>query len=417
MRTRTELEAKLVMRPLAYNSVLLHQGDQISPATVTEVILALDDTDGNVNNGTPHVFEILAGFERKNMEVALPSVTYSFPGGVPDVLTPGEATPVSVRITTGIGQPLPETARIMVSDGVSAFAAVPLTPVSPGSEDYTGILPAFDCGDAPRFYFAIDGAGGRTFSSPATAPVDVYSARVGVREVRFVDDGEADAGFAVSGPVVRGAWGRDVPSATGTTGAPRIDGSGNASGRCWLTGNDGQDVDGTSTILTSPRLDARGGAAVLSYDRWFYNSAANQTGNDPFVVEISADNGATWQLLEQVGPTGSQTHGGWNAKSFELTTAYRTDAFRVRFVARDGNPDSTVEAAIDNVKLTAIDCQAGCEADFNGDNFVDFFDYDDFVNCFETATCPAGRTADFNGDDFVDFFDYDAFVVAFETGC
>ncbi|XVJ57895.1 MAG: hypothetical protein HEQ23_00285 [Tepidisphaera sp.] len=58
-----------------------------------------------------------------------------------------------------------------------------------------------------------------------------------------------------------------------------------------------------------------------------------------------------------------------------------------------------------------------CPADFNGDNFLDFFDYDDYVNCFETGTCPDGRTADFNGDDFVDFFDYDAFVAAFETGC
>ena len=28
-----------------------------------------------------------------------------------------------------------------------------------------------------------------------------------------------------------------------------------------------------------------------------------------------------------------------------------------------------------------------------------------------------GRTADFNSDDFVDFFDYDDFVAAFEGGC
>jgi hypothetical protein len=58
-----------------------------------------------------------------------------------------------------------------------------------------------------------------------------------------------------------------------------------------------------------------------------------------------------------------------------------------------------------------------CPADFNGDGFLDFFDYDDYVGCFETGSCPAGRTADFNGDDFVDFFDYDDFVSAFESGC
>ena len=60
--------------------------------------------------------------------------------------------------------------------------------------------------------------------------------------------------------------------------------------------------------------------------------------------------------------------------------------------------------------------EASCpSADFNGDGFVDFFDYDDYVACFE-GTCPPGLDADFNGDGFVDFFDYDDFVFAFE-GC
>jgi hypothetical protein len=58
-----------------------------------------------------------------------------------------------------------------------------------------------------------------------------------------------------------------------------------------------------------------------------------------------------------------------------------------------------------------------CPADFNGDGFLDFFDYDDFVSCYEGNGCPAGKTADYNGDAFVDFFDYDAFVTAFELGC
>ena len=54
-----------------------------------------------------------------------------------------------------------------------------------------------------------------------------------------------------------------------------------------------------------------------------------------------------------------------------------------------------------------------CAADFNADGFLDFFDYDGYVDAFETGD-PA---ADINGDDFVDFFDYDAFIAAFESGC
>jgi hypothetical protein len=74
-------------------------------------------------------------------------------------------------------------------------------------------------------------------------------------------------------------------------------------------------------------------------------------------------------------------------------------------MAQNVNPDGTLGPA------------ASCAADFNGDGFVDFFDYDDYVGCFESGVCPPGRSADINGDDFVDFFDYDDFVNAFQAGC
>ena len=67
---------------------------------------------------------------------------------------------------------------------------------------------------------------------------------------------------------------------------------------------------------------------------------------------------------------------------------------------------------LDNITMTPA-----CLADFNGDGFVDGFDYDEFVACFEGDPCPPGKSADFNGDGFADGFDYDDFVTAFETGC
>jgi len=54
-----------------------------------------------------------------------------------------------------------------------------------------------------------------------------------------------------------------------------------------------------------------------------------------------------------------------------------------------------------------------CRADFNGDGFLDFTDFDDFVTAFEAGSA----NADFNGDGFLDFTDFDAFVGAFEGGC
>ncbi len=66
-------------------------------------------------------------------------------------------------------------------------------------------------------------------------------------------------------------------------------------------------------------------------------------------------------------------------------------------------------AAFDNISVVA----AGCAADFNGDQVVDFFDYLDFVQAF-SANEPS---ADFNGDTVIDFFDYLDFVQAFSAGC
>jgi hypothetical protein len=86
----------------------------------------------------------------------------------------------------------------------------------------------------------------------------------------------------------------------------------------------------------------------------------------------------------------------------------------------DGIPDECEIAAgtlADSNGDGIADVCAPCAADFNGDGFLDFFDYDAFVACFEGAACPPGKTADFNNDQFVDFFDYDAFVLSFETGC
>lgn len=75
---------------------------------------------------------------------------------------------------------------------------------------------------------------------------------------------------------------------------------------------------------------------------------------------------------------------------------------------------------VDGIIDTCIETNEGdffCIADFNYDSFIDQFDYNDFIACFECQSCPILRDADVNFDTFVDFFDYEAFVVYFETGC
>lgn len=74
----------------------------------------------------------------------------------------------------------------------------------------------------------------------------------------------------------------------------------------------------------------------------------------------------------------------------------------------------------ENIRDPERDLPAGvpdCLADFNDDGFVDFFDYSDYVRCFESGRCVRGRDADVTQDGFIDFFDYEMYVDAFERGC
>ncbi len=73
------------------------------------------------------------------------------------------------------------------------------------------------------------------------------------------------------------------------------------------------------------------------------------------------------------------------------------------------------EVGWDNLRVERVG--SACRADFDGDGFVDFFDFNAFAECFDEIACPPGRNADFTNDGFVDFFDFDAFVSAFEEGC
>jgi hypothetical protein len=66
-----------------------------------------------------------------------------------------------------------------------------------------------------------------------------------------------------------------------------------------------------------------------------------------------------------------------------------------------------------NVEFALTAGGGDCEADFNGDNQADFFDYLDFAAAFDAED----PSADFNGDNQVDFFDYLDFAAVFDAGC
>ncbi len=158
-------------------------------------------------------------------------------------------------------------------------------------------------------------------------------------------------------------------------------------------------------------------------------STANENGSEgPFYVIVSteiAPHAGTFNFAWEkdgepvisdyagtfaVRSTLVQTNGFFSRVILIRPNGLDVGSYRCVITSDDGC-SAPLSVTTDTVSVTF------CAADFNCDGFLDFFDYGDFVNCFETGTCAFGNTADFNGDNFIDFFDYDAFVNLFETGC
>jgi hypothetical protein len=284
--------------------------------------------------------------------------------------------------------------------------------------DFIATIPAQLCGRVVEFYISANTTSGEVMTLPGGAPGALYSAGVVGEVTTYADGCEVATGWSSAAPgdnATTGIWSVSAPQATAAQ--PGADHSPSGT-NCWIT--DGRagtsvgtfDVDGGTTTLTSPRFSALGaGDAIVSYWRWYSNDRGSNPGTNTMLVQISANDGATWAELETV----SQNANAWVFREYRVSDIVTPSAnMRVRFIARDLT-GSIVEAGVDDVQCVVRGCPPD-PADFNGDGSVDFFDYDDFVLCFEEITCPPERTADFNNDGSVDFFDYDDFVRAFEGG-
>ncbi len=189
---------------------------------------------------------------------------------------------------------------------------------------------------------------------------------------------QSSTGWATSGNATDGQWNIGVP-VNCDRGDPPADFDG--SGSCALTDNSSgsacnSDVDGGTTTLTSPVIDASTGG-VLSYARWLDNSYGASPDEDSMYVDISDDSGASWTQLEQVGPSGPDTVGGWIETEFDLASiaGYTPSAnTQLRFSVEDIGDGSVVEAGIDAIVISSIVCDELCPGDLDGNGFVDVED-------------------------------------------
>jgi hypothetical protein len=220
---------------------------------------------------------------------------------------------------------------------------------------YEAVLPPANCGDNPEFYFSANTVSSGVIKSPSDAPTTVYSCLVGHFTLVFSDDFETDTGWTVSGDTSVGAWDRGVPI-NDNRGDPPTDYDG--SGQCYITGNsDDEDLDDGTTWLTSPILNLTGEEDIfVQYALWYTNDFGADPNNDVFNTYVSNDDGASWILVETIGP---QSTNGWNLHEFILNSFITpSNQVRIRFEASDLNDGSVVEAGIDAFSVNIFECGA-----------------------------------------------------------
>jgi len=267
------------------------------------------------------------------------------PGGAPWLLPADEETVVTVRIEALGESYVSGSGTLYYRYDGGAFLETTLTPI--GDDLFEGTLPPPSCGDTPEFYFSAEGDESGICYLPEDAPDVTFSAQVGT--IIASHDFETDPGWTVAGDATDGQWELGVPVGGGDRGDPPSDYDG--SGQCWLTDNvdgDSDVEDGTTKLLTIAYNVSGLNDPIVSYARWYNNSAGGVIEEDTFNVDVWDATAGKWIALEVVGPTGDEVAGGWFVPEFHIKDYIDLSTkFKLRFRASDLGWGSVVEAGLD----------------------------------------------------------------------
>jgi len=338
------------------------------------------------------------------------SVTFEYPGGIPQFITPDETTKLIVEINA-FGDTLMGTPTIFISPNKGAFVETTLDALGGGM--YSVNLPAGQCSDRIDFYFNADLTGGLSFTDPATAPVTWYTSISALGTQNLIDDtleGDTSDWTVVNdGTLTGGAWEAADPNATLFAGvaiaAPGDDATPGAGTIAFVTENGPAgnqtaelwDVDGGPTTLFSPAFDLSGTDGIISFARWSFSKDGS---HDSLETHISNDGGSNWTLVEEAVDTGSS----WQTKTFIVSDFVApTSQMQMRFRMSDDD-DSVSEAGIDDFRVDTLACSVSCLWDIAGpDGEVGI---NDFLDLLAAWGPNPGHPADFDDDGVVGINDF-----------
>jgi hypothetical protein len=331
---------------------------------------------------------------------------------VPSIVAPG--TEVSVNVTIDPRDDVLTSASVFYRTDTSGLSWIAIPLVNTSGNNWSATMPAAACDEQPQFYVSFTGAKAGNSTLPAAGASGPFAYSVGVFDLIASDDFDLDGGWTVSAGATTGNWERAIPSNDTTSVedcvAPGSDGDG--SGYCFVTGNGFStfgcefDIDGGTTVLTSPVYSVEDAGAVCSLQWWYDNTNANNTAyDDTFVIEASGNSGGSWSGVFSLN-LGDSKNTGWQTLEFQIADYVSVSSgFQLRVTAGDTGEGSVVEAGIDAFSISTVSCDGdngggddGVPGDVNGDGFVDGQDLSIVLGfwgvCEDISDCPG----DLDGD-------------------
>jgi hypothetical protein len=307
-------------------------------------------------------------------------ITFSYPGGTPSTLVPGETTTFQVGTTIlGGGSFVSGTLDLTYRIDGGPWTSVDL---SGGPTVFSATLPALDCGQSIDYYVSGKVSNSpATYADPANAPTSFYSATpiTGTNLVyTTIFENGTDGWNVANQNVAAGAWVLAAPVGTTNGGVP-AQASADAPGcgtQAWVTGNGlpggtaaASDLDGGPSLLVSPSIAVNSGLPVtIEYTAWVYcdDFPANPSQADTLRVEVSWNGGTSWSVVRSISTTSS----AW--ANFTDQVIAQSNSMQVRFNLADNPNNSTLEGGLAKFTATSSECVGApaCVADFNSDGDV-----------------------------------------------
>ncbi len=348
-----------ILADLAINAMLLHTGTSITPS-ITVDYLTLDDTDGNIYNGTPHRTEICTGFDAHNMTCpALQTgvfITHT-PLGNTTSNSPYEVNAVITTTETSI-----DSAYIFWSNGGS-YSPVSMTNL--GAGNYRGYIPGQpNCTFVEYYIYATDNLH-NTKRHPETGTHRFYVGTFDTLLFNNVENGTAGWTHTIVTSGYVDQW--EIRNHRNHT-------SGGAN--AWKFGNSSSTESYANYAdggLISPSITLPADAKLQFWTWGAIEQSSSTAAWDGAIVEISLNGGPYTRITPVDGYTHSTVGGyshpwpaatpcwsgnfDWQMKEFDLA-AYAGNNINLRF--RFGSDNSVAYEGwyIDDILITAPHCDS-----------------------------------------------------------